>query len=182
MVVELGRTDITALLSLVDPNIPTPFVKITVNGQGVLSLGQTLILGGIAQGQQSTERKGVPGLMSIPILKYLFSTDTTIESKVAILVLVTPRDPAFWGRQNQLAIQEFVEKRRAFLQARQGTEEDMQAFRERYPDWDQLPPSRFTAHLFLTKASDIYRTVAGTELTSEDIDLELLGPNRRKKR
>ena len=119
---------------------------------------------------------------TIPILKYLFSREATVESKVAVVALVTPRDPAFWGRQNQMAIQEFVEKRRAFLQARQGSEEDMQAFRERYPDWDQLPPSRFTVHLFMTKASDIYRAVAGTELTTEDIDLKLLGSDRRKKR
>lgn len=182
VVVEVGRTSILSILTNLDPNLPTAFDKLSVSSQATLNLGQTLILSGLSQRERRTEKDGVPGLMSIPILKYLFSTETTIESKASVLVLLTLRDPAHWGRQNQQAIKEFIEKRRAFIQARQGTEQDMQCFRERYADWDQLPPNRFITHVFLTQVSEIYRTVAGTELTSEDIDLELLGPGQRNKK
>jgi type II secretory pathway component GspD/PulD (secretin) len=144
----------------------------------VLSLGQTLILSGLSQREATTARSGVPILMYIPILKYLFSEWTTITTDSAVIILLTPRDPAFRDERNRKALAEFVEMRRAFLKARQGTQEDMRRFRERYPDWDQVPPNRFASHYFLLKNSELYRAVSGEDLTSEDLDLELLGPKK----
>jgi type II secretory pathway component GspD/PulD (secretin) len=179
MVVEAGRT---SLLRLIDrlPNQPDQFQKVTVTSEAALSLGQTLILSGLSQREATTSRSGVPVLMDIPILKYLFSTWTTVTIDSAVIILLTPRDPAFWDERNRRALAEFVEMRRAFLQARQGTQEDMQRFRERYPDWDQIPANRFASHYFLVKNSELYRAVSGENLTSEDLnlDLELLGPKK----
>jgi type II secretory pathway component GspD/PulD (secretin) len=181
LAVEAGRTSILNILSIAeDPNQPTPFDKVTVASQAVLSVGQTLILSGLSQRESRKGRSGVPILMDIPILKYFFSTETTLQSDSAVIILVTPRDPAFWDERNRQATAEFVEKRRAFLLARQGTDEDMRRFRERYPDWDKIPPNRFGSHLFLMETSEIYRTVSGQELTSDSIDLQLLGPNPHK--
>lgn len=95
---------------------------------------------------------------------------------------MTPRDAAFSDERNRKALAEFVEKRRAYLKARQGTAEDMRRFRERYPDWDQIVPNRFASHFFMMETSEIYRAVAGEDLTSEDLNLELLGPRVNKKR
>jgi hypothetical protein len=122
----------------------------------------------------------VPILMDIPILKYFFSTKTTIRSDAAVVILLTPRDQAFWDERNQKALAEFIEMRRAYLKARQGTEEDMQRYRERYPDWAQIPPNRFASHLFMMENSEIYRAVSGQDLAGEDVDLELLGPKPNK--
>jgi hypothetical protein len=122
----------------------------------------------------------VPYLRDIPILKYFFSTKSTTTADTAVIILLTPRDPAFTGERNQKALAEFVEKRRAFIRARQGTEEDMRHFRERYPDWDQFPPNRFASHIFLMENSDMYRVVSGQDLVSEDVNLELLGPMPNK--
>ena len=181
LAVEAGRTSILNILSIAeDPNQPTPFDKVTVASQAVLSVGQTLILSGLSQRESRKGRSGVPILMDIPILKYFFSTETLLQSDSAVIILVTPRDPAFWDERNRQATAEFVEKRRAFLRARQGTQEDMRRFRERYPDWDKIPPNRFGSHLFLMETSEIYRTVSGQELTSDSIDLQLLGPNPHK--
>jgi len=173
--VEAGRTSILSLLDA-DPNQPTPFQKVTVSSEAVLSLDQTLILSGLSQRESRTGRSGVPYLMDIPILKYLFSTKSTVVSDTAVIILLTPRVSAFADERNRKAIAEFVEKRRAFIRARQGTEEDMRRFRERYPDWDQFPPNRFASHIFLMETSEIYRVVSGQDLVSEDVDLELLGP------
>ena len=181
LAVEAGRTSILNILSIAeDPNQPTPFDKVTVASQAVLSVGQTLILSGLSQRESRKGRSGVPILMDIPILKYFFSTETLLQSDSAVIILVTPRDPAFWDERNRQATAEFVAKRRAFLLARQGTDEDMRRFRERYPDWDKIPPNRFGSHLFLMETSEIYRTVSGQELTSDSIDLQLLGPNPHK--
>jgi hypothetical protein len=121
--------------------------------------------------------------MDIPILKYLVSTKTTIQSDAAVVILLTPRDPAFWGKQNEKALAEFIEIRRAFIQAQQGTEEDRRRFNERYPDLlYHLPPSRLASQLYLMQNSELYRTASGQELVSEDLDLELLGPKPNKKR
>ena len=181
LAVEAGRTSILNILSIAeDPNQPTPFDKVTVASQAVLSVGQTLILSGLSQRESRTGRSGVPILRDIPILKYFFSTETLLQSDSAVIILLTPRDPAFWDERNRQATAEFVAKRRAFLLARQGTDEDMRRFRERYPDWDKIPPNRFGSHLFLMETSEIYRTVSGQELTSDSIDLQLLGPNPHK--
>ena len=177
--VEAGRLSVLALLDA-DPNQPTPFSKVTVASEAVLSLGQTLILSGLSQRESRTGRSGVPYLRDIPILKYFFSTTSTTIADTAVIILLTPRDPAFTGERNQKALAEFIEKRRAFIRARQGTGEDMRRFRERYPDWDQFPPNRFASHIFLMENSDMYRVVSGQDLVSEDVNLELLGPNPNK--
>ena len=99
----------------------------------------------------------------------------------AIIILLTPRDPAYWDEENKKAIGEFTEKRRAYLEARQGTEDDMRRFKERYPDWDKLAPNRFASHFFLTKNSEVYRAVSGVDLAQEDLELDLLGKPPKKK-
>ena len=177
--VEAGRLSVLALLDA-DPNQPTPFSKVTVASEAVLSLGQTLILSGLSQRESRTGRSGVPYLRDIPILKYFFSTKSTTTADTAVIILLTPRDPAFSGERNRKDLAEFVEKRRAFIRARQGTEEDMRRFRERYPDWDQFPPNRFASHIFLMENSEMYRVVSGQDLVSEDVNLELLGPKPNK--
>lgn len=173
--VEAGRLSVLSILNQ-DPNLPTSFSKITVASEAVLSIGQTLIMSGLNQRESRTGVTGVPYLRDIPILKYFFSTKIAVTSDVAVIILLTPRDPAFQDEQNRKALAEFVAMRRAFIKARQGTEEDMQRFRERYPNWQQLPPNRFASHAFLLETSQLYRTVSGQDITSEDVGLELLGP------
>ncbi len=179
--VDAGRTSVLSLLTTVS-NVPTVFDKVSVTSEAVLSLGQTLILSGLNQRESHAELSGVPGLMYVPLLKYLFSTKTTIVSDTAVIILLTPRDPAFWDEQNEKATAAFIAKRRAFVQASQGTPEDMRRFRERYPDWWQLPPNRFASHVFLMENSELYRAVSGEDLTTEDVDLQLLGPEPGKQK
>ena len=173
--VEAGRTSGVSVLDA-DPDAPINFQKVTVASEAVLNLGQTLILSGLTQREIRKEHSGVPGLMHVPILKHFFSTTSTIQSDAAVVILLTPRDAAFSDARNRKAMAEFVQMRREFLKARQGTAEDMRLFRERYPKWGDLPPNRFASHIFLMENSRIYRFVAGQDLSSEEIDLEVLGP------
>ncbi len=180
VVVDAGRTSVQSLF-YADPDKPTAFDKINVTSEAVLTLGQTLILSGLNQRESRSGREGVPVLMDIPVLKYFFSRRTTLDSNAAVMILLTPRDPAFQDERNQKDAAQFLEKRRAYLQARRGTPEDMRRFQERYPDWHQLAPSRFATHFFLLQNSELYRAASGQELTSEDVNLELLGPDPKKK-
>ncbi len=159
----------------------TVYENVAVTSEAVLDLNQTLILSGLSQRERRQTRSGIPGLKSIPIIKYLFSENTTITSDLAIIILLTPRDPAYWDEQNHRALTEFVEKRRAYVQASQGTAQDMQRFKERYPDWNKLAPNRFASHFFLMENSEVYRKVRGVDLASESHDFDLLGKMAKNK-
>ena len=119
-------------------------------------------------------------MKSIPVIKYLFSEKQTQTTDLAIIIVLTPRDPAYWDEQNRLEMRRFVEKRRAFVHAMQGTPEDMERFKKEYPDWDQLAPNRFASHFFLMENSAAYRAVNGMDLADENLDFELLGKASEK--
>ena len=144
-------------------------------------MGTTLILSGLSERESRVSRNGVPILMNIPVLKYLFSTKTTYNKDSSVVILLTPRDPAYWDEKNRASLNEFVVMRRAYLRARQGTADDMRRFHEQYPNWKDLPPNRFASHFFLMNNSELYRTVSGHDLAADYIDLDLLGSKPKKK-
>jgi Flp pilus assembly protein TadD len=158
------------------------FENVEVTSEAVVNLNQTLILTGLNQREHRTIKSGVPGLRSIPVIKYLFSESVTTTSDLAIVILLTPRDPAFWDERTRKAKEEFVEKRRAFVQALRGTDEDMRRFKERYPDWDKLAPNRFASHFFLMENSEAYRRVNGIDLADESLSVDLLSKKAEKKK
>jgi tetratricopeptide (TPR) repeat protein len=182
LVVKAGRKSI---LSLESPEVQSTgssvYANIAVTSEAVLDLNQTLILTGLSQREQTVSRSGVPVLKSIPILKYLFSEEKTLTKDFSIIILLTPREPAFWDEQNHRALAEFVAKRRAYVQATHGTPDDMQRFKERYPDWSKLAPNRFASHFFLMENSEIYRRVSGADLGNEALDFDILGKTPKNK-
>ena len=181
LVVKAGRKSV---LSLDSPEAKSTgnsvYANVSVTSEAVLDLNQTLILTGLSQRESTTSRSGIPGLMHVPIINYLVSEKRTITSDLAIIILLTPRDPVFWDAQNQKATAEFAEKRRAYVQAARGTAEDLQRFKERYPDWDKLAPNRFASHFFLMDNSAVYRAANGVDLANENLDFDLLGKPSKK--
>ena len=133
------------------------FDKLRVNSQAILDLDQTLILSGLSMKESRTRDDGVPILKDIPGLRMFFSEKTVVETNSAIVILLTPRDPAFTDDNNRKARSDFVQMRRAFVEAEQGTEQDRIEFRKRYPNWQDLAPNRFASHFFLMEVSDAYR-------------------------
>jgi len=158
------------------------FDNVTVTSEAILTLDQTLILTGLNQRERRVGRSGVPGLKSIPIIKYLFSSRITSTSDLAMIILLTPRDPAFRDEQDRQALEAFVEMRSAYTRAARGTPEDLRRFQERYPDWYKLAPNRFASHFFLMEVSEAYRKVSALDLADEALDFDLLGkPSKKKK-
>jgi type II secretory pathway component GspD/PulD (secretin) len=158
------------------------FENIQVTSEAVVNLNQTLIMTGLNQREHRTIKSGVPGLKSIPVIKYLFSETTTITSDLAVVILLTPRDPAFWDEKTRKAKEEFVEKRSAFVKAIRGTDEDMRRFKERYPDWNKLAPNRFASHFFMLENNEAYRKVNGVDLADESLSVDLMDKQPSKKK
>lgn len=72
--------------------------KTTVNANVVMRFGETLILSGLSERDQSKDRDGVPFLQDVPIVQYLFSRNVTRDYYKSVLILLTPRRAQYTNR------------------------------------------------------------------------------------
>jgi general secretion pathway protein D len=72
--------------------------KTTVNANVVMKFGETLILSGLSERDQSHDRDGVPLLQDVPIVQYLFSRNVSREYYKSVLILLTPRRAQYTNR------------------------------------------------------------------------------------
>ncbi len=72
--------------------------KTMVNANVVMKFGETLILSGLSERDQTRDRDGTMGLQDVPALKYLFSRSVTRNYTKSILILVTPRRAQYTDR------------------------------------------------------------------------------------
>jgi len=61
-----------------------------VNTEVVLKDNQVLVMGGLMRTDKSKTVEGVPGLMDIPYLGKLFSSESTISKKTELMIFITP--------------------------------------------------------------------------------------------
>jgi general secretion pathway protein D len=61
-----------------------------LNSDVVVENGQTIIIGGLVSTRTLDNVEGVPGLMDVPILGWLFKRKTTSEDKVSLFIFLTP--------------------------------------------------------------------------------------------
>jgi general secretion pathway protein D len=61
-----------------------------LNSDVVVENGQTIIIGGLVSTRTLDNIEGVPGLMNVPILGWLFKRKTTSEDKVSLFIFLTP--------------------------------------------------------------------------------------------
>ncbi|MCB4790999.1 MAG: type II and III secretion system protein [Elusimicrobia bacterium] len=59
--------------------------------QLVIKNGQTLALAGMIETKKEKQKTGIPLLMDIPILGYLFSRQIDVDTKTNVLIFVTPK-------------------------------------------------------------------------------------------
>jgi general secretion pathway protein D len=67
------------------------FLKREAETTVVLLDNQTLVLGGLIQTRREVAKTGIPLLMKIPILGYLFGATKETTKKTELLILITPR-------------------------------------------------------------------------------------------
>lgn len=96
---------VEAQRSALNANIDAPKVayhveigEITANANVVMNLGDTLVLSGLSEKASANTRDGVPLLQDIPIIQYLFSNRRTEDVQRSVLILLTPRAPAYLAK------------------------------------------------------------------------------------
>ncbi len=83
--IELKR-DTVGVQTPQGPAINTKEVKTKI----IVENGQTVVLGGIIDNQEGMTDEGVPGLVRIPILKYLFGQERVRRFDTELLIFITP--------------------------------------------------------------------------------------------
>jgi len=74
-----------------NPQNNPPIVKNEVQSKVVINDGDTVVIGGIVKSTDSEGARGLPWLQKIPVLGFLFKTETTSKTKRQLLIFVTPK-------------------------------------------------------------------------------------------
>jgi len=83
---ENGQADFTKAVNGIPPiNTQAATTSVQVND------GQTTVIGGIYLSNEQYQTDRTPGLGTIPILKWLFKRDNTIDNSSELLIFITPR-------------------------------------------------------------------------------------------
>lgn len=67
------------------------FFKRTVNTTLTVKHGQTIIIGGLIRDKEEEDISGLPCLIKVPVLKYLFGQSSKSVEKIELIILITPR-------------------------------------------------------------------------------------------
>jgi type II secretory pathway component GspD/PulD (secretin) len=67
----------------------------TTDANVVMKMGDTLVLSGLSEKENSSSRDGVPGLQDVPGVQYVFSKKQDTQLSHSALILITPRSPIY---------------------------------------------------------------------------------------
>ena len=132
--------------------------KTLVSANVAMKFGETLILSGLSERNLETNNSGVPLLRDVPLVQYLFSRQTKRDFHKSVLVLITPRRPAYTNRSN-----EDIEADKAKMSEFDRVQAE---FEDKYKLWFKPVPSSAQVVKMLD-ASPIFR-----EFRSGDITLD----------
>jgi general secretion pathway protein D len=71
--------------------------------------GSTIVIGGIIQQTTNNAKSGIPGLLNMPIISPLFSTDSKTKARTELIIAITPH---VIGRPSNTFTQEFLDRLR----------------------------------------------------------------------
>jgi general secretion pathway protein D len=132
--------------------------KTTLNATVAMKFGETLILGGLSERENSETSDGVPILKSIPGINTFFTRDVERSFERSILILLTPRRAQYGARSAEDEKLE-QEKLNEF-------ERMLERFEKRHEKWF-LPRKTFDRILERLKGSEF-----GDEFRTGDIETE----------
>lgn len=93
--VEAQRTSLNTTVDNPKVAYQIEIAETTANANVVMQLGDTLVLSGLSEKSTSNTRDGVPVLQDVPVVQYLFSNKKTNDIQRSVLILITPRAPAY---------------------------------------------------------------------------------------
>ncbi len=83
-------SDLDADVQVADYKYPS-FFKRTVKTTLTVKHGQTIVIGGLIRDKEEEDISGVPCLIDIPVVRYLFGQEKKTTEKIELIVLITPR-------------------------------------------------------------------------------------------
>ena len=86
MEIKVKNNEVGAII-LGDPSFTTK----EANTELLVNDGDTVIIGGIRKSREDSDQSGVPGLMNIPVLGWLFKTKSKEHQLDELLIFITPR-------------------------------------------------------------------------------------------
>jgi general secretion pathway protein D len=83
-------SNVGQLLKVADKDYYT-FNKRKVTTSLTVKHNQAIVIGGLISSSKSDAAAGVPWLVKIPLIRWLFGTETTNVDKSELIVMITPR-------------------------------------------------------------------------------------------
>jgi type IV pilus assembly protein PilQ len=90
MIVYIKKEDIIDTVVIDGDEVPITS-KVESNTKVLIQDGETLVIGGVLRRSQIQGTSGVPGLMNIPILGWLFKNKSTTEETTELMIFITPK-------------------------------------------------------------------------------------------
>lgn len=90
MLVSVKKEDILGTVRIGSSDVPRTS-KIEGNTKVLVQNGETLVIGGVYKKKEGNTTSGVPGLMNIPILGWLFKNKSDKDETTELLIFITPR-------------------------------------------------------------------------------------------
>jgi type IV pilus assembly protein PilQ len=90
MIVYIKKEDVIDTI-VIDGNEVPITSKVESNTKVLIQDGETLVIGGVLRRTQIQGTSGVPGLMNIPILGWLFKGKSTSEETTELMIFITPK-------------------------------------------------------------------------------------------
>jgi type IV pilus assembly protein PilQ len=90
MVINVKKEDILGTVNIGGSQVPRTS-KVESNTKVLIQNGETVVIGGVYRKTETNTDSGVPGLMKIPILGWLFKNNSIREETRELLIFLTPR-------------------------------------------------------------------------------------------
>jgi type IV pilus assembly protein PilQ len=90
LIVLLKKEDIIDTIVISGGEVPITS-KVESNTKVLIQDGETLVIGGVYKKTERETISGIPGLMNIPILGWLFKGKSITEEKTELMIFITPK-------------------------------------------------------------------------------------------
>ena len=87
MKINISKDDVASITADGTPSLSTN----EANTELLVNDGDTIVIGGIIKSSVSSGNQGWPGLKNIPLLGWLFKTETKSSSNTELLIFITPK-------------------------------------------------------------------------------------------
>jgi type IV pilus assembly protein PilQ len=89
--VDAKKEDLRRFVDIGQGTLAPHTDKVEANTNVLIKNSETMVIGGILKKKEVDSVSGVPGLMNIPILGWLFKKKATDENNTEVLIFITPR-------------------------------------------------------------------------------------------